>query len=77
MLLIGISTDWEADTLFKFHATAGEGDKHIDVHLDRGLLKTVSTTQVKKTVDDCSMTYHDFQKNEEYNTVFDLVTFDI
>ena len=73
----GTSTDWGADALFKFHATAGEGDKHIDVRMDRGLLKTISTTQVEKTVDDCSMTYHDFQKSEVYKTTFDLVTFDV
>lgn len=73
----GVSTDWEADSLFRFHTTAGEGDKHLDIHMDRGLLKTVSTTQVEKTVADCSMTYHDFQKNEVYKTTFDLVTFDV
>lgn len=73
----GRSTDWGADSLFTFHTTAGEGDKHTDVRMDRGWLKTVSTTQVEKTADNCAMTYHDFQKSEVHRTTFDFVAFDV
>lgn len=71
------TTNWEAEELFSFHTTAGDGDAAVDVRMDRGFLKTVSTTQVEKTIDDCSMTYHDFLKGEVYKTTFDLVNFEV
>lgn len=64
----------EADDMCHFHTTAGEGDKHVDVCMDRGLLKTVSITQVEKTTDTCTMTYYDLQKEEVHRTEFDTVT---
>ncbi|MFC4635921.1 NRDE family protein [Dokdonia ponticola] len=64
----------EATDMHRFHTTAGEGDKNIDVCMDRGLLKTVSVTQVEKTDDDCVMTYFDLQKDEVHRTEFDIVT---
>ena len=60
-------------TLFDFHTTAGEGDKNIDVCMDRGLLKTVSITQVAKSDEVCSMTYHDLQKEEVHSTDFEMI----
>ena len=65
---------FEAEDLYRFHTTAGEGDKNVDVLMDRGLLKTVSVTQVEKTNDDCTMTYHDLQKEEMHRTAFDTLT---
>jgi len=64
----------EATHMHRFHTTAGEGDKNIDVCMDRGLLKTVSVTQVEKTEDDCVMTYFDLQKDEVHRTEFDIIT---
>jgi|TARA_R110002051_G_scaffold13435_7_gene45078 hypothetical protein len=71
------TTNWEAEELLSFHTTAGDGDAVVDVRMDRGFLKTVSTTQVEKTIDYCSMTYHDFQKGEVHQTTFDLVNFEV
>ncbi len=65
---------FEANDMYSFHTTAGEGDKNVDVLLDRGLLKTVSVTQIEKTDDNCAMTYYDLQKGEVHRTEFDTVT---
>ena len=67
-------TTFEASDMYNFHTTAGEGDTHVDVLMDRGLLKTVSVTQVEKTDNDCAMTYYDLQKDEVRRTEFDTVT---
>ncbi|MFT5892695.1 MAG: hypothetical protein ACI9Y7_002807 [Dokdonia sp.] len=67
-------TTFDASDMYDFHTTAGEGDKNVDVRLDRGLLKTVSVTQVEKTSDNCAMTYSDLQKGEVHRTEFDTVT---
>lgn len=66
--------EFEAADIHRFHITAGEGDKNVDICMDRGLLKTVSITQVEKTDDDCTMTYFDLQKDEVHSTEFDTVT---
>lgn len=66
-------TTFEASDMYDFHTTAGEGDKNVDVLMDRGFLKTVSVTQIEKTGDDCTMTYYDLQKDEVYCTEFDTV----
>ncbi|WP_299767361.1 NRDE family protein [uncultured Dokdonia sp.] len=65
---------FDASDLHHFHTTAGEGDKNVDVLLDRGLLKTVSVTQVEKIDDNCAMTYYDLQKDEVHRAEFDTVT---
>lgn len=67
------STDWSVESLFTFHTTAGEGDEYIDLRMNRGKLGTVSVTQVEKTEDSCSMSYHDFQKNEVHHTDFEMI----
>ncbi len=67
------TTDWSPQALFDFHTTAGEGDAHIDLRMNRGLLKTVSVTQVEKNDEECTMTYHDFQKDEVHATHFDMI----
>jgi len=63
-----------ASDLHHFHTNAGEGDKNVDVLLDRGLLKTVSVTQVEKIDDNCAMTYYDLQKDQVHRTEFYTVT---
>ena len=68
------TTDWSTEALFDFHTKAGEGDAHIDLQMNRGLLKTVSVTQVEKTEDVCTMTYHDLQREEVHTTEFEMVT---
>lgn len=67
-------TDWSSESLLDFHTTAGEGDDHIDLRMDRGKLGTVSVTQVEKTDEACTMIYHDFQKEEVHKTNFEMVT---
>ncbi len=67
-------TDWSAQSLINFHKEAGEGNSKIDLQIDRGLLKTVSVTQVEKTVTSCVMAYHDLIKQEEHHTDFEMVT---
>lgn len=68
------NTDWSAKSLFDFHTTAGEGDEHVDLRMNRGKLGTVSVTQVEKTEEMCTMTYHDFQKKEVHRTEFEMIT---
>jgi len=67
-------TDWSAGSLLDFHKEAGEGDPEIDLQIDRGSLKTVSVTQIEKTVESCEMTYHDLIKQEEHHTAFEMIT---
>ncbi len=64
---------FEASDVYDFHTTAGEGNTHVDVLMDRGFLKTVSVTQIEKIDDDCAMTYYDLQKDEVSCTEFDTV----
>jgi len=67
------STDWSKESLFDFHTKAGEGDPNIDLQMNRGLLKTVSVTQVEKEGDTCVMTYNDLQKEEMYSVQFEMI----
>ncbi len=66
-------TDWSTKSLFDFHTTAGEGDEYVDLRMNRGKLGTVSITQVEKTEEACTMTYHDFQKEEVHTTDFEMM----
>lgn len=65
---------FKASDLYSFHSTAGDGNKHVDVCMDRGLLRTVSITQVEKTGEECIMNYSDLQKNEIHSTEFEMIT---
>lgn len=65
---------FKGDDIYRFHTTAGEGDKNVGVCMDRGFLKTLSITQIEKTDEDCAMTYFDLQKDEVHRTEFDTVT---
>ena len=62
------------DDLYQFHTEAGEGDPNVDLCLDRGLLKTVSVTQVHKDHESCRMRYHDLLRAEVYDTEFEMIT---
>lgn len=48
----------DANTILKFHKTAGVGDPTIDTIMDRGEVKTISITQVEKIEDTIKMNYH-------------------
>ncbi|MBC8753455.1 NRDE family protein [Kordia sp. YSTF-M3] len=52
-----------ADTLLNFHKTAGINDPNVDVIMDRGIIKTISITQIEKTEDSIAMNYYDLTKN--------------
>jgi hypothetical protein len=67
------TTDWSKESLFDFHTKAGEGDAHVDLQINRGLLKTVSVTQVEKIDDTCEMTYNDLQKEEVHTAQFEMI----
>lgn len=69
----GAETDWSPESMFAFHTTAGEGNEHIDLLMNRGKLGTVSITQVVKQQEICAMTYHDFQKDEVHTTDFEMI----
>lgn len=68
------TTDWSAQSLFSFHTEAGDGDPNTDLQINRGQLKTVSVTQIKKVDSVCSMAYHDLQKKEVHETEFEMIT---
>lgn len=65
--------DWSAGSLLDFHTTGGEGNEYVDLRMNRGKLGTVSITQVEKTGEICTMTYHDFQKEEVHVTDFEMI----
>jgi hypothetical protein len=52
-------------SLFQFHQSAGKGDKNTDLIMDRGFIKTVSTTQLVKKQERISMYYKDLQTGVE------------
>jgi len=62
------------EDMYTFHTKAGEGDPNVDVCLDRGLLKTVSITQVSKFDEHYDMRYHDLLKDKVYDTEFEMVS---
>lgn len=66
-----------AAEILEFHQTAGIGDPNIDLNMDRGHLKTVSTTQVVKTASQCTMTYHDYGRDNKYSAIFEFETIDL
>ena len=68
------TTDWSSGSLLQFHKQAGEGDAHIDLQINRGLLKTVSITQVEKDPEACKMTYHDLYSDEVHAIAFKMET---
>ena len=64
--------DLHAETLLKFHKTAGQGNNQYGVVMDRGGVKTMSITQVSKNQDMVSMRYENLETNEITENVFNL-----
>lgn len=52
-----------AESLMKFHKTAGGSNDDYGVIMDRGIVKTTSITQVEKNADLIKMTYENLQTN--------------
>ena len=65
--------DLQADSLLKFHKTAGIGDPVVDVMMDRLVVKTISITQIEKKADILAMHYYDLIKNEESVIAFNPI----
>ncbi|WP_130287661.1 NRDE family protein [Aquimarina brevivitae] len=60
-------------SLLQFHKTAGVGDKHIDLIMNRGFVATTSITQIKKSGEQVSMNYEDLQTNTSSTSLFTSV----
>ncbi|MEX0996145.1 MAG: NRDE family protein [Flavobacteriaceae bacterium] len=53
-----------AERLLEFHHNAGEGNKEIDLQMDRCFIKTVSITQIVKNKNRVQMTYEDLKSGK-------------
>ncbi len=56
--------DLNAQSLWKFHHTAGNGDKNTNLIMDRGFVKTKSITQIIKTSEKIRMIYEDLDEDQ-------------
>lgn len=61
-----------AKSLMEFHKTAGKNNTDFGVVMDRGFVKTMSITQVEKTLDAVEMRYENLQTSEVTNKVFNI-----
>ncbi|MEP6260933.1 MAG: NRDE family protein [Gillisia sp.] len=52
------------ENFWKFHHSAGIGDKNIDVVMDRGFVRTQSITQIINTSAETTMKFKDLQKQK-------------
>jgi len=57
--------DFTTENILAFHHTAGVGDSHIDIMMDRGLGGTVSVTSVKKQKEGINVNYEDVLTGEK------------
>ena len=55
---------------WKFHHSAGIGDKNIDVVMDRGFVRTQSITQIINTSEETEMIYKDLSEGKDYRKNF-------
>lgn len=55
----------DAATLLDFHTNAGIGDANVDTMMNRGIVKTISITQVEKNNDIVTMKYQDFNNDTQ------------
>ncbi len=55
------NTDYQVDTIRNFHKTAGDGNPITDLRTERGFLRTVSVTTIKKSDSTLKMTYEDLR----------------
>lgn len=56
--------------LWEFHHSAGIGDKHLDLIMDRGYVKTQSITQIVKIDSTVQLTYEDLKTSKIYQHFF-------
>lgn len=52
------------ENFWKFHHSAGIGDKNVDVVMDRGFVRTQSITQIINTSAETAMKFKDLQKDK-------------
>lgn len=64
--------DLTSESVLDFHHSAGEGNKNVDLVMDRGFIKTKSITQIIKTSEKTRMIYEDLQKEEISEKEFDM-----
>lgn len=62
----------DADTLLKFHKTAGNNNTEYGVVMDRVFVKTTSITQVEKQNDMVSMRFENMENNDVTTKTFNL-----
>ncbi|WP_430409891.1 NRDE family protein [Kordia sp.] len=55
----------DATSILDFHQNAGIGNATIDIMLDRGVVKTMSITQIEKNQEEVTMKYKDFNAASE------------
>ncbi|TBN05495.1 hypothetical protein EYD45_04245 [Hyunsoonleella flava] len=60
----------DSDSILSFHETAGAGNLDYGVIMDRGFVKTTSTTQIEKNADSLEMRYENFIRNEITSNTF-------
>lgn len=63
-----------SDSLLHFHKNEGIGDKNLDLQIDRGLLKTMSITQIVKNDEELTMRYENLQNKEVSTVIFEEIT---
>lgn len=61
-----------AENLWKFHHSAGKGDKEIDLIIDRGFLKTKSISQIVYQPGKLVFKYEDLQEDKITRKEFDI-----
>ncbi|MCF7560577.1 NRDE family protein [Sabulilitoribacter multivorans] len=61
-----------ANTILRFHKTAGKGNDDYGVIMNRGFVKTTSITQVEKTKDAIEMCYENLRNNLVSTETFNL-----
>ncbi|TDN81810.1 transport and Golgi organization protein 2 [Salegentibacter sp. 24] len=59
-----------AENLWEFHHKAGQGDKEVDLIIDRGFLKTKSISQVEFLAGKLKFIYEDLEKGKITRTEF-------
>ncbi len=52
-----------ANSVLNFHKTAGIGDPNVDVMMDRGIVQTISITQIEKEASVITMNYYNLIKD--------------
>ena len=62
------------ENLLDFHLNAGEGDSNVDLQIDRGMLKTISITQVVKIDEEPTMRYENLNTKNVLATKFEPAT---